>query len=320
MPFQWSDAKGLVLSVKAGSKVAAPYAAVFKLDYTAPGRALPAKTDDAAASLSAWGVTFEPPVSIGPGGSHDGGQGFDAEHMVSGDRCTDSGARSWFSCADKYGFVPPSGPILRVNASGPSGPATELRNMGAQWGDYIDMAGLKCTAKDRQSEQDHGAPSCEASTQYICTNYTDFYAEGPPRFNESVKAARLTSDGNIVPVTLPAGANKMMTFDGLKEKGIAFTCGSVCTSSGHLAKSAGFFGCPFRLGGRGIARRADGSYVQTVITYLLPGSAANPGLGEGNQNGPYATSVVAFESKDGWSWKFLSVVLTPSDPVANNSE
>ena len=36
--------------------------------------------------------------------------------------------------------------------------------------------------------------------------------------------------------------------------------------------------------------------------------------------GPFATSVVAFSSTDGWHWSFLSVVLTPSDPVASNSE
>ena len=158
---------------------------------------------------------------------------------------------------------------------------------------------------------------------FSCNNYTNFYAEGPNNhFNQSVKGARLTSDGKIVPVVMPSDANQKMIFDGMKEAGVAFTCGSECTAQGHIyqPKTAGFFGCPFRLGGRGITQRADGSYVQTLITYLLPGTAANPGLGEGNQNGPYATSVVAFESQDGWHWKFLSVVLTPSDPVANNSE
>jgi hypothetical protein len=279
-----------------------------------------AATAAPASTLSAWGVTFEAPVSIGPGGGHDGCQGFDAKHMVSGSRCSSDGAKTWFSCNDTYGFVPAGGAILRVNASGPTGPSTELRNMGSQWGDYLDMAGLKCTAAATgHSPSSLDAPStaaetpkCDPKTQYICTNYTDFYAEGPPRFNESVHATRLTSDGKLVEVELPKGANTMMKFDGMKEKGVAFTCGSDC--------KRGMFGCPFRLGGRGIARRADGGYVQTVITYLLPGTAASPGLGEGNQNGPLATSVVAFESDDGWHWKFLSVVLTPSDPISSDSE
>ena len=263
-----------------------------------------------SSTLSAWGVTFEAPVLIGTGGSRDGCQAFDANHMVSGDRCTSDGARSWFSCQEKYGFVPPTGAVLRLNASGATGPSTQLRSMGAQWGDYLDMAGLKCAAETGEAAP--GSPKCDPTQQYLCTNYTDFYAEGPPRFNETVRAARLTADGALEQVQLPDGANTKMRFDGMKEHGVAFTCGSQC--------KLGMFGCPFRLGGRGIVRRADGKYVQTVITYLLPGTAASPGLGLGNQNGPLATSVVAFESEDGWHWRFLSVVLTPSDPVSSMSE
>lgn len=282
------------------------------------GGAAPADT------LSAWGVTFEPPVAIGEGGSHDGCQGFDGNHMVSGSRCTSNGAKSWFSCKDAYGFVPPSGAMLRINASGPTGQTTEMRNMGKQFGDPIDMKSFKCTPKVTMPTYDVGpASSCSASTQYLCNNYTNFYAEGPNNhFNQSVRAARLTSDGKIVPVVMPSDANQKMIFDGMKEAGVAFTCGSLCTAEGRVyhPKTSGFFGCPFRLGGRGITRRPDGAYVQTLITYLLPGTTANPGLGASNQNGPYATSVVAFESQDGWHWKFLSVVLTPSDPVASNSE
>ena len=57
-------------------------------------------------------------------GLHDGGQGYDGDHLVSGDRCTSDGAKSWFSCQDAYGFVPPTGPMLRINASGPTGPTS----------------------------------------------------------------------------------------------------------------------------------------------------------------------------------------------------
>jgi hypothetical protein len=215
--------------------------------------------------------------------------------------------------------------MLRINASGPTGPTTEMRNMGRQFGDPIDMKNFKCVPKVPSATiPDLSAvSSCAASTQYLCNNYTNFYAEGPNNhFNQSVKAARLGSDGKIVPVSMPSDANQKMIFDGMKEAGVAFTCGSLCTVEGRVyqAKTGGFFGCPFRLGGRGITRRPDGAYVQTLITYLLPGTAANPGLGPGNQNGPYATSVVAFESQDGWHWKFLSVVLTPSDAVASDSE
>ena len=279
----------------------------------------------AAETLSVWGVKFEPPVAIGEGGSHDGGQGFDGKHMVSGSRCTSDGAKSWFSCEDAYGFVPPTGAMLRINASGPTGPTAEMRNMGKQFGDPIDMKFFKCVPKTPSPTTfDHGAlSSCTASTQYLCNNYTNFYAEGPNNhFNQSVKAARLSSNGKIVPVAMPSDANQKMIFDGMKEAGVAFTCGSLCTPQGreYQPKTGGFFGCPFRLGGRGITRRPDGAYVQTLITYLLPGTTANPGIGLGNQNGPYATSVVAFESQDGWHWKFLSVVLTPSDAVASDSE
>lgn len=280
-----------------------------------------------APSLSVWGVRFEPPVAIGPGGSHDYCQAFDGEHMVSGSRCTRDGARSWASCEDIYGFVPPTGAMLRINASGPTGPTTEMRNMGRQFGDPIDMKNFKCVPRvPTPSTTTSGAgtvSSCAASTQYLCNNYTNFYAEGPNNhFNQSVKGARLSIDGKIVPVPMPSDANQKMIFDGMKEAGVAFTCGSLCTAGGRVyqPKTGGFFGCPFRLGGRGITRRPDGTYVQTLITYLLPGTAVNPGLGAGNQNGPYATSVVAFESQNGWHWKFLSVVLTPSDAVASDSE
>lgn len=129
-----------------------------------------AKTDDSGtATLSAWGVTFEPPVAIGNGGAHDGCQGFDALHMISGDRCTSDGAKSWFACNDTYGFIPPTGAILRINASGPTGPSTEIRNMGKQFGDPIDMTNFKCVPKPPAPAlgEASAAPSCKASTQYL---------------------------------------------------------------------------------------------------------------------------------------------------------
>ena len=39
IPFKWSAAAGLVLTVQPGLVVAAPYAAVFKLDYSEAGNA-----------------------------------------------------------------------------------------------------------------------------------------------------------------------------------------------------------------------------------------------------------------------------------------
>ena len=202
-------------------------------------------------TLSVWGVRFEPPVAIGKGGSHDYGQGFDGKHMVSGSRCTSDGAKSWFSCKDVYGFVPPTGAMLRINASGPTGPTAEMRNMGRQFGDPIDMKYFKCVPKVPSPTTFDRRSSCTASTQYLCNNYTNFYAEGPNNhFNQSVKAARLSSNGKIVPLTLPSDANQKMIFDGMKEAGVAFTCGSLCTAQGreYQPKTGGFFGCPFRLG------------------------------------------------------------------------
>ena len=107
--------------------------------------------------------------------------------------------------------------------------------MGLQWGEYIDMAAFNCKLK---SQRDHAAP-CNPQAQWLCNNFTNFYAEGPPRFNESVKSARLTSDGKVVKVKLPAGSNRRMIFDGMEERNIAFTCGSGCAGSGKRAKAPG---------------------------------------------------------------------------------
>ena len=46
--------------------------------------------------------------------------------------------------------MPPTGAILRINASGPTGVSTEIRNMGLQWGDYIDLAAFHCKLKSQR--------------------------------------------------------------------------------------------------------------------------------------------------------------------------
>ena len=50
IPFAWSDASGLLLTVKPGLEVAAPYAAVFKLDYDEVTLAAPASPIDQSSS------------------------------------------------------------------------------------------------------------------------------------------------------------------------------------------------------------------------------------------------------------------------------
>ena len=56
-----------------------------------------------------------------------------------------------------------------------------------------------------------------------------------------------------------------------------------CASERTARPPCRFFGCPFRLGGRGITRRADGAYVQTLITYR----PAPPGA---FKRGPFSVS------------------------------
>ena len=64
---------------------------------------------------------------------------------------------------------------MRINASGPTGVSTEIRNMGLQWGDYIDLAAFHCKLK---SQRDLASP-CNPQAQWLCNNYTNFYAQGP---------------------------------------------------------------------------------------------------------------------------------------------
>ena len=66
IPFKWSAAAGLVLTVQPGLVVAAPYAAVFKLDYSEAGNAAAAvglKTDDTTVASPP-----PPPTPTGEGG------------------------------------------------------------------------------------------------------------------------------------------------------------------------------------------------------------------------------------------------------------
>jgi hypothetical protein len=86
------------------------------------GGATSMRSATAAAELTAaWGVTFEPPVLIGPGTPpHDDScQGLDRDHhLTCGDFCTRDGARSWRPCPANA--TPPTRTVLRVNASGAS--------------------------------------------------------------------------------------------------------------------------------------------------------------------------------------------------------
>lgn len=305
LPAMWSDN---FVSCRAGESVTVTLkhepgmnvAKVTAEPFNEPGL----KTDDEAPSrFTSGGVTFEPPVFIGAGAPHDGCMGYDASHLSCGAYFSEDGARSWQPANPTGGeLYTPAGAVLRVNASGPTGPSTELVSMGSQWGDALDWANFHC---------EKSSPPQPKHAQFICTNYTAFYS-------------RKTTVGRLVngkPVmTIDNGTKgKAIRFDGIPQD-LAFTCGTPPRKylQGRASETRSTFGCPFRLGGRGIARQADGNYVQTVITYLPPGrGGANASE---NQNGPFATSVVAFSSTDGYHWRFLSVVLSPSDPVATDSE
>jgi len=64
------------------------------------------------------------------------------------------------------------------------------------------------------------------------------------------------------------------------------------------------FGCPFRTGGRGSVRLADGTLVMSIIVYW-GGAHANPNP----KLAAEATSVVAFRSADGFEWEYAGTIL-----------
>ena len=140
--------------------------------FTSDGRV---KTDDATATLA--GVTFEPPVFIGDGAPHDGCQGFDFNTLNCGAYLSTSGGKSW----QPGPLTIPAKAVLRVNASGPTGPSAELVSMGNLWGDALDWAAFKCVK---------APPPQPKHAQYICNNFTYFYSATAP-------AAELV-DGKIV--------------------------------------------------------------------------------------------------------------------------
>ena len=111
--------------------------------------------------------------------------------------------------------------------------------------------------------------------------YTSFNSSWSTKLSVDTSTGRFTFVNQSRPVT----------FRGLPQP-------ATCGSHRHA------FGCPFRTGGRGYVRLADGTLVMTIVVYW-DGKHANPHP----QLRIDATSVVAFRSTDdGYTWEYAGTV------------
>ena len=162
-----------------------------------------AGSSSALETATVAGVTFEPPVFIGAGAPHDRCQGFDFATLSCGPYLSVDPGKSWQSAPSA--LTVPNKDTLRVNASGPTGPSTELVGMGNLWGDALDWAAFKCE-KAPEPQPKHAqyqlrgtfigtklhlhpriwvSSFCPCTSncpwsRYVCNNFTEFYSKTAP--------------------------------------------------------------------------------------------------------------------------------------------